>query len=80
MQRSAALADRVDGVAVGFDRLAEANPDDRAVSDDLAGLIDPGVIPVMRDQGRLIEYVLERQANYLVAFPSWYPAMARLPH
>jgi hypothetical protein len=46
---------------------------------DLAGLIDPEVIPVMRDQDRLIEYVLDRQANYLVVFPSWYPAVVQDP-
>jgi hypothetical protein len=44
---------------------------------DLAGLIDPEVIPIMRDQERLLEYVIARQANYLVTFPSWYPDLVR---
>lgn len=50
---------------------------------DLAGLINPDVIPIMRDETRLLEYILDRQADYLVTFPSWYPEMtqdARLSH
>jgi hypothetical protein len=50
---------------------------------DLAGLITPEVIPVMREETRLLEYVLDRKAEYLVTFPSWYPEMvqsARLSH
>jgi hypothetical protein len=46
---------------------------------DLAGLIDPDVIPVIRDQDRLIETILDRRASYLVTFPSWYPAMVQHP-
>jgi hypothetical protein len=44
---------------------------------DLAGLVNPEVIPVMRDETRLIEYVIERGARYLVTFPSWYPILVR---
>jgi hypothetical protein len=44
---------------------------------DLAGLITPEVIPVMRDQARLLEYVLDREADYLVTFPSWYPELVQ---
>jgi hypothetical protein len=42
---------------------------------DLAGLVTPQVIPVMRDEERLLEFILEQDARYLVTFPSWYPAM-----
>lgn len=40
---------------------------------DLAGLVNPQVIPILRDERRLLEYVLAWQADYLVTFPSWYP-------
>jgi hypothetical protein len=42
---------------------------------DLAGLIDPGVIPLMRDEDLLLDYIVDRDARYLVTFPSWYPTM-----
>ena len=42
---------------------------------DLAGLISPDVIPFIRDEARLEAYLDERQPDYLVTFPSWYPAM-----
>jgi len=44
---------------------------------DLAGLINPEVIPFMQDQDRLLEYVIGQQAYYLVTFPSWYPELVR---
>jgi hypothetical protein len=44
---------------------------------DLAGLITPEVIPIMRDESRLIEYIVDREAEYLVTFPSWYPTMVQ---
>jgi hypothetical protein len=42
---------------------------------DLAGLITPEVIPFIRDEERLLEFVLAQEADYLVTFPSWYPQM-----
>lgn len=40
---------------------------------DLAGLVTPEVIPFMRDEDRLAVYLDERGANYLIAFPAFYP-------
>jgi hypothetical protein len=42
---------------------------------DLAGLVSPEVIPIIRDEDRLILYLNEREADYLVTFPGWYPNM-----
>jgi hypothetical protein len=44
---------------------------------DLAGLITPEVVPFIRDEGRLLEFILAKEADYLVTFPSWYPHMTR---
>ncbi len=43
---------------------------------DLAGLISPDVIPFIRDEPRLAEWLNQRGAEYLVAFPGWYPVLA----
>ena len=43
---------------------------------DLAGLITPEVIPFIRDENRLGEYITAEKADYLMIFPSWYPALA----
>lgn len=40
---------------------------------DLAGLISPEVIPFMKDETRLVEYLDQMQVDYLMTFPSWYP-------
>ena len=40
---------------------------------DLAGLISPEVIPFIRDEARLSDYLDEQSADYLVTFPGWYP-------
>jgi hypothetical protein len=40
---------------------------------DLAGLVSPEVIPFMRDETRLSGYLDLHHANYLVAFPAFYP-------
>jgi len=42
---------------------------------DLAGLITPDVVPFIRDEARLAEYLHTTNADYLVTFPSWYPQM-----
>ncbi|HCB01977.1 MAG TPA: hypothetical protein DEP19_06305 [Anaerolineae bacterium] len=40
---------------------------------DLAGLISPEVIPFIRDEEQLAEFLNENAADYLIAFPSFYP-------
>jgi hypothetical protein len=42
---------------------------------DLAGLISPEVIPFIRDEEQLARFLDESQADYLVAFPGWYPLL-----
>jgi hypothetical protein len=42
---------------------------------DLAGLITPDVIPFIRDEARLAEYLDERSVDYLVSFPGLYPEL-----
>ena len=44
---------------------------------DLAGLISPEVIPFIRDEPRLAIYLNERGADYLIAFPEFYPLLTR---
>jgi hypothetical protein len=39
---------------------------------DLAGLVSPEVIPFLRDEDRIAEYLNERGVTYLIAFPDWY--------
>lgn len=40
---------------------------------DLAGLISPEVIPIMRDEPGLENFLHDHRAGYLVSFPGWYP-------
>jgi len=42
---------------------------------DLAGLISPDVIPFIRDETRLKQYLDDQGANYLITFPAWYPRL-----
>jgi hypothetical protein len=42
---------------------------------DLAGLVSPDVIPFIRDEPRLAEYINRRGADYLIAFPEFYPLL-----
>ncbi len=42
---------------------------------DLAGLVTPDVVPFIRDEARLAEYLNSAGARYLVTFPSWYPQL-----
>ena len=42
---------------------------------DLAGLIDPSVVPILRDEPALARYISERGADYLMTFPGWYPQL-----
>jgi hypothetical protein len=39
---------------------------------DLAGLISPEVVPFIRDEAKLADFMDKRGAKYLIAFPSWY--------
>jgi hypothetical protein len=42
---------------------------------DMAGLITPDVVPFIRDQARLTEYLDSKSVDYLVSFPSLYPEL-----
>lgn len=42
---------------------------------DLAGLVSPQVIPFLRDEARLAQYLDEQAVDYLVVFPDWYPSL-----
>jgi hypothetical protein len=42
---------------------------------DLAGLITPDVVPFIRDEMRLSEYLGAENAEFLVTFPGWYPQL-----
>lgn len=39
---------------------------------DLAGLINPEVIPFIRDEAKLKEYLDQKNVDFLVVFPGWY--------
>jgi hypothetical protein len=43
---------------------------------DLAGLVSPDVIPFLRDEARLADYLNQRGADYFIAFPNLYPQLA----
>lgn len=40
---------------------------------DLAGLINPEVIPFLRNESKLADYLDQKQVEYLICFPQWYP-------
>jgi hypothetical protein len=40
---------------------------------DLAGLISPAVLPVIRDESGLFSLIQKSGARYLMTFPGWYP-------
>ncbi len=40
---------------------------------DLAGLISPVVLPVIRDEEGLLTLIRKSDAKYFMTFPSWYP-------
>ena len=40
---------------------------------DMAGLISPEVVPFIRDEDRLAEYLDSNSVDYLITFPSFYP-------
>lgn len=43
---------------------------------DLAGLITPEVIPIIRDEPALARYLDRRGVDYLVVFPDWYDSLS----
>jgi len=43
---------------------------------DLAGLVSPEVIPFVRDETKLAEYMDKRDIVYLIVFPSWYETLS----
>ncbi|MBN1451385.1 MAG: hypothetical protein JW963_10255 [Anaerolineales bacterium] len=45
---------------------------------DLAGLVSPEVIPFIRDEQRLAEFLDDSGAVYLIAFPDFYPLLSEL--
>jgi hypothetical protein len=44
---------------------------------DLAGLVTPEVIPFLRDEGRLRDYLFSRQTTFAIFFPDWYSTLTR---
>jgi arabinofuranosyltransferase len=42
---------------------------------DLAGLVTPQVIPILRDERALEEYLDAAGVDYLMTFPAWYPSL-----
>jgi hypothetical protein len=44
---------------------------------DLAGLITPQVIPIIRNEPALFDFMVAQQTDYLVTFPSWYPSLSK---
>jgi len=46
---------------------------------DMAGLISPEVVPFIRDEDRLWAWVQTRGAQYVIAFPDWYPQLTARP-
>lgn len=45
---------------------------------DLAGLVSPEVIPILRDEDQLLMYLESNDVNYLIAFPDFYPLLSKL--
>jgi hypothetical protein len=43
---------------------------------DLAGLVSPEVVPFIRDEEKLAEFLDEQGAKYLIAFPDFYPLLS----
>jgi hypothetical protein len=44
---------------------------------DLAGLITPDVVPIIRDETKLAEYLTENSADYLIVFTNDYPNLTK---
>jgi hypothetical protein len=46
---------------------------------DLAGLISPEVIPFIKDEAQIAVYLDQKGADYLIAFPDFYPVLTADP-
>jgi hypothetical protein len=44
---------------------------------DLAGLVSPEVIPFIRDEEQIAAFLNEKNADYLIAFPEFYPLLSQ---
>ena len=44
---------------------------------DLAGLISPEVIPFIRDESKLSDFLDEKKVDYLITFPEFYPTFSQ---
>jgi hypothetical protein len=44
---------------------------------DLAGLVSPEVIPFIRNEARIAAFLDEKGADYLIAFPEFYPILMK---
>lgn len=44
---------------------------------DLAGLVSPEVIPIIRNEPMLAEFLNSKNADYLIAFPYFYPILSK---
>ena len=44
---------------------------------DLAGLVSPEIIPIIRDEEKIRDYLDESGVDYLVTFPGWYPELVK---
>ena len=42
---------------------------------DLAGLVSPEVIPIIRDESALESYMNKNSVEYLITFEDWYPEL-----
>jgi hypothetical protein len=42
---------------------------------DMAGLLTPDVVPFIRDEARLAQYLDSKSVDYLITFPSFYPQL-----
>jgi len=42
---------------------------------DMAGLTTPEIVPFIRDEARLEEYLDSNSVDYLITFPSFYPQL-----
>ena len=44
---------------------------------DLAGLVSPEVIPIIRNEDELSRFLTQKNVDYLVTFPGWYPQLVK---
>lgn len=45
---------------------------------DLAGLVSPQVIPIIRDEAAIRELIDSEHVDYLMTFPGWYPELSEV--